>query len=357
VRTLDVLKKVVAGKRMSLASKANYEAVFVSLNKKYEDFPTKSVEVNEWLVSLEGYADTTVRLWFSLLREACKYMEDNYELPNPCKILKVPKVRKHKRRYFSVDEIGKILQACRNEEEIALIMTLIDSSCRIGELANLMVRDIGDGWIDVKGKTGEKRYRLDNRICEVLKRIGSNGDGKIYKVSSSGLSMKVIRICRRAGITGRKLGPHTLRHSSASLVASETKNVMAVKALLQHERLDTSMIYIHDVEDALQKSISPLELVANRIGRDSQVKMLPEGRDGEIEGEYKEVSDVKDEVDDMMLEMFPVIEDGIEVRPLLRSKDLRLMRNAFLALVDNGKYSCEVGEAQALMKRVMRKVR
>ncbi|MBA7582298.1 hypothetical protein ES708_24226 [subsurface metagenome] len=94
MRTLDVLKEVLGGKRMSESSKRNYEAVFSSLNKFSEEFPVKSVEVNKWLVSLKGYSDQTVRLWFTILRKACKYMEANYELPNPCKGVNAPKVMK-----------------------------------------------------------------------------------------------------------------------------------------------------------------------------------------------------------------------------------------------------------------------
>lgn len=357
MKTVDVLNKVIAGKRMSAASRDNYEDVFRSLNKMYEEFPTKPVEVNEWLVSLEGYADTTVRLWFSLLRVACKYMEDNFGLPNPCKGLEPPRVRKKRRRYFRPAEIARILQACRGEYELALVTTLIDSTCRIGELAELKVKDVGDGWIDVKGKTGEKRYRLDIRICDVLKKLGDGSNGRIFGLSSNCLSTKVIRICRRAGLTGSKLGPHTLRHSSASLVASETKNVMAVKALLQHDDINTSMIYIHDVEDELQKSISPLALFGEKLESESNFKQLPMSGGPDGNGGATEVVDDGGVVDELVLEMFPEVGEGVEVRPLLRTEDLRLIRDGFLAMYDSRRYSKGVGKARELMKRVLRKVR
>ena len=94
MKNLDVLREVLAGKRMSESSKRNYEAAFGSLNKFSEEFPVKSVEVNKWLVSLKGYSDQTVRLWFTILRNACEYMEANYELPNPCKGVDTPNVMK-----------------------------------------------------------------------------------------------------------------------------------------------------------------------------------------------------------------------------------------------------------------------
>lgn len=356
MKTLDVLKEVLAGKRMSDSSRRNYKAVFDSLNKFSEEFPAKPIEVNKWMVGLEKYSDQTVRLWFTILRNASEYMEANYAMPNPCKGVDVPKVKKRQRRYFKAEEIVRILQACKGEKEYALIMTLVDSGCRIGGLARLKGGDIGDCCLNVNEKTGQRRYRLDARLCGVLKRLAGGNDNLVFGLSDKALSMRVIRICKRAGLTGEKLGPHTIRHTSASLVAAETKNVMAVKALLQHDNIQTSMVYIHDVEEEIQKGISPLQLVADRItdGELLKQKQLPEvtvldGRDDEEEN--------GDGVDDLLVEMFPEIGDGVEIRPLLKTADLMLIRKGFMEMTIRGRYSADVGKARELMKRMLRRVR
>jgi integrase len=355
MKTLDVLKEVLAGKRMSESSKRNHEAVFSSLNKFSEEFPVKSVEVNKWLVSLKGYSDQTVRLWFTILRNASEYMEANYELPNPCKGVDTPSVKKRKRRYFKAQEIVRILQACRGEFEYALIMTLVDSGCRIGGLSKLRDGDVGDSWLNVREKTGERRYRLDARLCEVLRRLAGGDNNLVFGLSDKALSMRVIRICRRAGLKGEKLGPHTLRHSSASLVAEDTKNAMAVKAFLQHDNIQTSMIYIHDVEEEMQKGISPLKLVADRItdGDMFRQKQLP--MNGSEDGGDVEVVD-GDGVDDLIVEMFPEINEGVAIRPLLKTEDLMLIRKGFMEMAIREKYSRDVGRARELMKRMLRRV-
>ena len=354
MKTIEGLNEVLSGKRMAERSKSNFRAAFGSLAKMYEELPSRPVEISRWLVSLEGYSDQTVRLWFTCLRSGFEYLEANYELPNPFKGLEGPKVQKKRRRYFTAEEIVRILQACKNEYEVALIMTLVDSSCRVGGLPNLKGSDVGDGWFNLKEKTGERRYRLDIRICEVLKRLAGSDDGLVFGLSSSGLSMRVIRICRRAGLKGEKLGAHTLRHSSASLVASETKNVMAVKALLQHDNIQTSMIYIHDVEEELLKSISPLQIVADRV-KDSSMyaqKQLPvKGTPDDGGGE------VVDVVDDFAVEMFPEIGEGVEVRPLLKKDDLMLIRKGFIEMAMSGRYSMDVGKARELLKRMLRRVK
>jgi len=356
VKTLEVLKEVLAGKRMSESSRLNYEAVFTSLSRMYEEFPTKSVEVNKWLVSLDGYADQTVRLWFTILRSACEYMEVNYEVKNACKGLDAPKVQKRKRRYFKAEEIVKIFQACRDDFESALIGTLVDSSCRIGGLSELKGKDVGEGHISVKEKTGDRSYRLDVRICAGLRRLAGEDDGLVFGLSSKALSMRVIRICRRAGLSGEKLGPHTLRHSSASLVAGETKNVMAVKALLQHDNIATSMLYIHDVEEEMLKGISPLAIVSDKVksGLPEQ-KMLRE-KTGVDDKEVEVVEDGND-FEEVVIEMFPEIRDGVVIHSRLRTEDLMLIRKGFLELALSDRYSADVGKARLLMKRMLRKVK
>ena len=281
-------------------------------------------------------------------------MEANHELPNPCKGINAPKVKKRRRRYFKAEEIVKILQACNGEMEYALIMTLVDSGCRIGGLSKLKGKDVGDSWLNVEDKTGERKYRLDARLCEVLKRLASDDDNLVFGLSDKALSMRVIRICRRAGLKGEKLGPHTIRHSSASLVAADTRNAMAVKVFLQHDNIQTSMIYIHDVEEEIQKGVSPLQLVADRITDSkmfTQKKLTIQGSG--IDDDVEVVED--DGVDDLIVEMFPDINEGISVRPLLKTSDLQLIRKGFMEMTIGGRYSADVGKARELMKRMMRK--
>jgi len=358
VKTLEVLKRVLAGKRMSESSRDSYEAVFRSVAKMYDEFPSKSAEVNEWLVSLDGYAEQTVRLWFTILKNACKYMEANFDMINPCKAVDTPKVRKRKRRYFNADEIVRIIRACRGEVDEALILTLVDSGCRVGGLSELKGMDVGEGWFDVKEKTGDRRYRLDVRLCELLRNMAGGDDNLVFGTSGSALSMKVIRICRRAGLKGEKLGAHTLRHSSASLVADDTHNVMAVKALLQHDSIQTSMLYVHDVEEEILKGeCSPLKIVADKVKKGGmyQQKLLPlkaNGDDGDVEVEV-----VDDGFAEVVSDMFPEISEGIIIHSRLRSEDLRLIREGFIELARNDRYSSEVGKARLLMKRMLRKVK
>jgi len=332
------------------------------------------VIINEWLASLKGYADTTIKMWFDFVNAAGKYMQKAYKVANPCAEAERPRVSKKKRRYFTIDELVAIIKACVNEFELLLVLTLIDSACRIGELVNLKGGDVGDGFINVIGKTGQRRYRLDVSLCEKLRTLAGGDDEPVFKQKSGGfyqdgdgLGHRVRYVVERAGIKGKKVGVHTLRHSSASLVARETGQALVVKALLQHDDLKTSMGYIHDVEDILQDKYSPLRLLGEQYkmaGGDNggiKVEQL-QLAEGEVIGDSVAVVPVSSEIvdgadiDDLVSDMFPKVREGTAVRTVLKYEDLMRIRRIFVWYARNNPGDNDIAWARELMKRIFLKV-
>ena len=372
MKTLEVLEKVLKGKRLKLNTQRHYRNALGSLARYSEDWPVSGVIINEWLASLEGYADTTIKMWFDFVNAAGKYMKKAYKVNNPCVEAERPKVGKKQRRYFTIDELVAIIKACVNEFEILLVLTLIDSACRIGELVNLKGGDIGDGFINVMGKAGQRRYRLDVKLCEKLRGLAGGDEEPVFKQKSGGfyqdgdgLGHRVRYVVERAGIKGKKVGVHTLRHSSASLVARETGQALVVKALLQHDDLKTSMGYIHDVEDIIQDKYSPLRLLSEqyKMGGDKDgIKVAQlQLTEGESIGESVAVVPVSSEIvdgadiDDLVSDMFPKVREGVAVRTVLKYEDLLRMRKVFAWYARNNPGEKDIAWARELMKRMLRK--
>ena len=380
MKTLAVLARVLKGKRIKADTQRHYRDALGSLAKHSEEWPVDGVVINEWMASLEGYSAMTVRNWFNFVNAAGKYIEKIsgkyssgvYEVPNPCESATRPTVGKKRRRYFTAYEIVRIIKSCKYDQDKALILTLIDSTCRIGELVGLTPKKIGESWIEVTGKSGERRYRLDSAICDKLREMAGGDDEPVFKGRDGqradvvSLKHRVRRVIKEAGITGSKLGPHTLRHSGASLVAQETGSVLAVKALLQHDKIDTSMGYIHDAEDVLQQRISPLRLVGEQVFKEAgfgvagKVKQLTMG--GEIinveASEFEKVeAEVSEGVLDLLDEQFPEIEEGVKVRSAFGTEDLRVIRRAFLGYIRGGSAGSDEGTLRYLLRRMLRKVK
>jgi len=358
VKTLEVLEKVLKGKRIEADTVRHYRDALGSLARYSEDWPVSGVVISEWLGSLKGYSDMTVRNWFNFVNSAGKYMKKAYRVDNPCEDAERPKVAKKRRRYFTAYELVKIIRACRFEQDKVLVLTLLDSTCRVGELVGLQGKNVGEGWIDVTGKSGERRYRCDALICNELRRLGEGGQPIFRGRDGSGadvvsLKHRVRRVIKEAGITGSKLGPHSLRHSGASLVAQETGSALAVKALLQHDKIDTSMEYIHDAEDIIQQRISPLRLVGEKVfsGMPEMNQLgMGDGNGSElVEGE------VVDVVNDFVDEQFREISEDMVVRSQFKADDLRLIRRAFIGYIRSGVADGDESRCRELFKRMLRR--
>jgi integrase len=387
MKTSEVLAKVLKGKRIKPVTQRHYSQVLGSLARYSEEWPDSGIVINEWLGSLGSFADSTVKMWFDYVNSAGKYIErvsgrnpdSSWKIPNPCADADRPRVEKKRRRYFTAGELMRIIDACRDVPERVLILSLVDSTCRIGEIGvnregegGLYGRNVGESWMDVKGKTGERRYRLDAFLCEAMKAMAGGDDQPVFRDASGktasvdALKNRVKRVIKRAGITGSKLGPHTLRHSGASLVAQETGSALAVKALLQHDNIDTSMEYIHDAEAVIQQRISPLRLVSEKLfGKGNglialEPKQLTMGGEVVLEAEVEvvegECKDVEAEVD-LVEGLFPEIKDGYAVRSVFSTDDLRLLRRVFVGYAKYDEHSPDVVKCRELMKRMLRKVK
>jgi len=298
---------------------------------------------------------------------AGKYMQKAYKTNNLCAEAERPKVSKKKRRYFTIDELVAIIKACVNEFELLLVLTLIDSACRIGELVNLKGGDVGDGFINVMGKTGQRRYRLSVGLCEKLRALAGGDDEPVFKQKSGGfyqdgdgLGHRVRYVVERAGIKGKKIGVHTIRHTSASLLAREYDSALIVKSLLQHDDIKTSMRYIHDAEDLVvgDDRYSPLRLLGEHYKKavggngvlEAEQLQLPDGVSGESMALVPEGSIV-----DLVGDMFPNLREGVAVRTLLKYEDLVLMRRIFVWYASYNRSSNDSVRARELMKRMLRK--
>jgi len=320
---------------------------------------TDAFQVNEFIGQLKGLNDQSVANVFKLLRAVGRYCARVYGWPDPTENADCPQVRHKQRRYFTSVELVAIVGACRSLRDKALILVLLDSSARIGELAGLRVEDLRESSFLVSGKTGQRSYRCDYRLVEMLRECAVDGVvfpvlGKdrrvicpVRSVSGTSLGFRVRYIFQCAGLKGGKLGPHTLRHTAASIVARESGSALAVKSLLQHDNISTSMIYIHDVEDVIQQRVSPLKL--SGVGmRELSSAMLVDALPCCVEA--VKVSGVD------LGGLFPVIPDGLKVRPALSSEDLRLIRDGLIELMRvHGEYGSGSVSVR-LLWRVLRRV-
>lgn len=384
MKTLEVLDKVLKGKRVSNKTKKNYLYALTSLAKYSEDWPSDPVVINEWLNQLDGYASSSVHTWFRYVRSAGRYMEKivgknqygAYNMPNPTNDAERPIVEHTELSYRTPDEMVDCLKACCNRYEFCLISVLIDSAVRIGEIGRhtdspekypgIYGRDVGVNYIRVRGKTGERRHRLNHEVCLALKALAGGDDEPVFKrrdgkaKADTHMASDVRQVIKRAGIKGRFVGAHSFRHGSASLVAKVTQSALAVKSVLVHDQVSTSMRYIHDAEHDIADGISPLAILEGKVKGASHEQLMLGTGGGEVGmPEIEVVEGIEDgeiiEGQDLVADMFPVIMEGVKVRPLLSESDLNIMRDIFIGYARVYRSDDSIYKGQELMRRMLRR--
>jgi integrase/recombinase XerD len=222
---------------------------------------------------------------------------------NPFERVVFPKVGRPLIQTITIEEFEKLLLACAPPNETgpfaeraavrnrAILWLLYDTGIRVSELINLRVGDFDrkHGVVTVLGKGAKERrvalgqnclrnlcYYLDkHRPAEgELAEWGSAGEDHLFlsetrqPLTKNGMEMLFKRIKTRAGIVGKRISPHILRHTFAMNYLLKSNDPFSLQELLGHEDLTTVLNYIHMNDTILQeqkRKYSPGDHIPTRM--------------------------------------------------------------------------------------------
>lgn len=153
---------------------------------------------------------------------------------------------------------------------LVMVRLMLNAGLRSCEVVALRQRDIEwtSGKLKVQGKGGRQRILwlpdddlklLSDHVAQNVAQINSP-DALIFQtrlgnpIDTRFLRAMVETIGRRAGLKAR-LHPHLLRHTFATDLLRQTKNIVLVQKALGHANIGTTMIYTHIVDDELEEAM------------------------------------------------------------------------------------------------------
>jgi len=185
------------------------------------------------------------------------------------------------------DDVKKMLEAAEHPRDKALIASLYESGCRVGEIASLRIRDINfdeyGAFMVVNGKTGSRRIRLvfsspilaswinvhpekNNPgaplwvVLGTTKNIKKKDNGKkyvynwSYELKYRAITSMMQRVGDKAGIK-KKINPHAWRHARATFLANKLTEQQLKHLFGWQQSSKMAATYVHlsgrDVDDAL----------------------------------------------------------------------------------------------------------
>lgn len=224
---------------------------------------------------LDGFGRTSIARKLSSLRTFLSYLCVNGRLErNAALQVSPPKAEKRLPEHLDLDEVRRTMEAPDARSFVgvrdrAVLELFYSSGLRLRELASLRHDriDLGSGTIQVTGKGGKDRIvpvgqsakaALDAYLKRRQRLEIPKVDGALFvtrqgkPLSPSGLQSRVTKYLGEA--TGRKLGPHALRHSFATHLLDAGADLNAVKEMLGHASLSTTQIYTHVSVERLKEA-------------------------------------------------------------------------------------------------------
>ena len=211
---------------------------------------------------------TTVNSYIVAIRNFFNWLEYEGISKNIAKNIKGMKVsNEHKREALTVEQCKEVLDSAKDIREKVIFLLATTCGIRANELVNIRLQDFKDKngtvclYLLGKGRDYKQDYVIvTNEILDLIKRyiseynisdylfVSNSNHNKNGKLTTKTVRLIIKQMFERVGIVGDEYSCHSLRHTFATLSILNGTDIREVSQALRHKSIQTSMIYIHDLE-------------------------------------------------------------------------------------------------------------
>jgi site-specific recombinase XerD len=183
---------------------------------------------------------------------------------------------------LSREECKRLFDYTQNIKHKAALLLIYSAGLRVQEISlmKLVDLDVQRKMIYVKNGKGRKSRYVPLSLCLLDTLIPYiekyrprvylfNGKNPGTPLSKTALSLAMRNALKRARIKKERACLHTLRHSFATHLLEDGLDIISIKELLGHSRIENTLVYLHVADYDKGHKHSPLD---NLYGRRSTVK-------------------------------------------------------------------------------------
>jgi integrase/recombinase XerD len=198
-------------------------------------------------------------------------VENEYLNKSPMDNVRDMKAQKKEVCVLEDEEVDAMINACKNELDRLILILYFSTGLRREELCSLKLNSYNGKYImPMRKGNEEQRLILQPKVCELLdayleKRLKKYPNTDALIVSKMGkaftgtaIYMKVKSIARLAGFSDKRVNEihvHTFRHNFSKSILDSGNSIYALKELLNHKNLNTTLIYSHLSSKAADKAM------------------------------------------------------------------------------------------------------
>jgi len=191
--------------------------------------------------------------------------------------------REHKLPFIPTEKELDSLICSATPKTATLLQLLKETGARIGEIARLKWTDIDFErrtiYITAEKRSKSRILPISTKLTAMLENLPKSDNEKIFRVAQHSLRC-TYEALRKRTVTKlnnprlKKISFHTFRHWKATMEYHKTKDIIHVKAVLGHKRIESTMVYIN-IESALFLATSD-EFTCKATTNDNEAKQLIE---------------------------------------------------------------------------------
>lgn len=243
-----------------------------------------------YLRDTRGNTPRSVSRRLSAVRSLFKYLTKTKGMlkADPCQNLELPAVKKALPRFLTLEESQRMLHTAEEEKDspeklrdYCIITLFLNCGFRLAELVGMNVGDVDffNRQIRVLGKGSKERIVYLNDAClSAIQDYLAKRENPPEEPNALFLSRNHRRISRRrvqqivenhltaAGLGGRGLSTHKLRHTAATLMYQHgSADMLTLKEILGHQSISTTEIYTHLSSEKRQNAIDSNPLAGEHM--------------------------------------------------------------------------------------------
>ncbi|MBT7279490.1 MAG: tyrosine recombinase [Rhodobiaceae bacterium] len=235
-----------------------------------------------WL-NQQGMAASTVARHLSSLRHFYKFLLlEESRADNPTEALKRPQTQRPLPKLLSLAETEALIHAAQSLPQesqaekakraraICLIEVLYATGLRVSELVSLPRAAMDGPLLIVRGKGGRDGlvplseparvaiadWQAQQSAREKASTYLFPAGGKAGHLTRQRFSQILDDLARRAGLDGKRVSPHVLRHAFATHLVERGADLRAVQQMLGHADISTTQIYAHVLDERKKQLVA-----------------------------------------------------------------------------------------------------
>ncbi len=261
----------------------SFKTLLNAVNKDFDEFTDQDIE--NFIYSMTRYKPKTKHIRWTCIRKFLRYIGKDTLFQN-IKVSFNKSDVKLPEELLSEEEVKQMVEKATNIRDKALIMTLYESGCRIGEtLTRKLKHVVFDEYgavLMVDGKTGMRRVRLIQSVPLLANWIENHPQGEPesflwvslnnYRTPVKyGIISKMLKETASRANIRKRIYPHLMRHSRATILANKLTEQQLKVYFGWAGASKMASIYVHlsgkDVDDAIleMNGIKPRESKAKSI--------------------------------------------------------------------------------------------